>query len=203
MPTYKYVNFCWGDTKAASLNPVGRLIYHSNLLGTDQRITNTGGGNTSAKITELRDRKLEQHEFIGLMLDGVWLGQNAVGVVALGITRAEDKVVLDGSAPLASAVRVSWPEALIQRCVVHKERNLFGYLRKADHPETKRLWQRLRLAEGAQACREALAALRAFLASRSAAATASLDEAGESAHHPALAQRAIEPQSPAAVHQRH
>src|SRR3954468_15689590 len=52
MPSYKYVNFGWDDAKAASLDPVGRLIYRSNLLGSDQRITNTGGGNTSSKITE-------------------------------------------------------------------------------------------------------------------------------------------------------
>ncbi len=52
MNSYKYVNFGWDDAKAASLDPVGRLIYRSNLLGGDQRITNTGGGNTSAKITE-------------------------------------------------------------------------------------------------------------------------------------------------------
>jgi len=52
MPSYKYVNFAWDDAKAASLDPVGRLIYRSNLLGSDQRITNTGGGNTSSKITE-------------------------------------------------------------------------------------------------------------------------------------------------------
>src|SRR4051812_32340290 len=52
MPTYHYVNFLWDDAKAASLDPVGRLVYRSNLLGSDQRITNTGGGNTSAKITE-------------------------------------------------------------------------------------------------------------------------------------------------------
>ena len=52
MPSYKFVNFGWDDAKAASLDPVGRLIYRSNLLGGDQRITNTGGGNTSAKITE-------------------------------------------------------------------------------------------------------------------------------------------------------
>ncbi len=52
MPSYNYVNFGWDDAKAASLDPVGRLIYRSNLLGGDQRITNTGGGNTSAKITE-------------------------------------------------------------------------------------------------------------------------------------------------------
>ncbi len=51
MPSYKYVNFGWDDAKAASLDPVGRLIYRSNLLGSDQRITNTGGGNTSSKIT--------------------------------------------------------------------------------------------------------------------------------------------------------
>ncbi|HEY0862638.1 MAG TPA: bifunctional rhamnulose-1-phosphate aldolase/short-chain dehydrogenase [Lacunisphaera sp.] len=50
--SYKYVNFAWDDAKAASLDPVGRLIYRSNLLGSDQRITNTGGGNTSSKITE-------------------------------------------------------------------------------------------------------------------------------------------------------
>jgi rhamnulose-1-phosphate aldolase/alcohol dehydrogenase len=50
--SYKYVNFGWDDAKAASLDPVGRLIYRSNLLGSDQRITNTGGGNTSSKITE-------------------------------------------------------------------------------------------------------------------------------------------------------
>jgi len=52
MPTYKYVNFLWDDAKAASLDPVGRLVYRSNLLGSDQRITNTGGGNTSSKIME-------------------------------------------------------------------------------------------------------------------------------------------------------
>ena len=52
MKSYKFVNYLWDDAKAASLDPVGRLIYRSNLLGSDQRITNTGGGNTSAKIIE-------------------------------------------------------------------------------------------------------------------------------------------------------
>src|SRR3954462_8447669 len=50
--SYQFVNFAWDDAKAASLDPVGRLIYRSNLLGSDQRITNTGGGNTSSKISE-------------------------------------------------------------------------------------------------------------------------------------------------------
>ncbi len=52
MKTYDYVNFLWDDAKATQLDPVGRLVYRSNLLGSDQRITNTGGGNTSSKIME-------------------------------------------------------------------------------------------------------------------------------------------------------
>ncbi len=52
MKTYHYVNHLWNDTKAAALDAVGRLVYRSNLLGSDQRVTNTGGGNTSSKLTE-------------------------------------------------------------------------------------------------------------------------------------------------------
>ncbi len=52
MKTYHHVNHLWDDAKAASLDAVGRLVYRSNLLGSDQRITNTGGGNTSSKLTE-------------------------------------------------------------------------------------------------------------------------------------------------------
>ncbi len=51
MPNYMHVNYSWDDAKAASLDPVGRLVYRSNILGSDQRITNTGGGNTSSKLT--------------------------------------------------------------------------------------------------------------------------------------------------------
>ncbi|HTB81405.1 MAG TPA: bifunctional rhamnulose-1-phosphate aldolase/short-chain dehydrogenase [Opitutaceae bacterium] len=52
MKTYRYVNYLWDDAKAASFDPAGRLVYRSNLLGGDQRITNTGGGNTSSKLAE-------------------------------------------------------------------------------------------------------------------------------------------------------
>src|ERR1700744_2905857 len=48
----KHVNYLWDDQKANSLSPAERLVYRSNLLGSDQRITNTGGGNTSAKLME-------------------------------------------------------------------------------------------------------------------------------------------------------
>ncbi|MBZ0316857.1 MAG: bifunctional rhamnulose-1-phosphate aldolase/short-chain dehydrogenase [Anaerolineae bacterium] len=47
---YRHVNYLWDDAHAAKLDPVDRLVYRSNILGSDQRITNTGGGNTSSKI---------------------------------------------------------------------------------------------------------------------------------------------------------
>jgi rhamnulose-1-phosphate aldolase/alcohol dehydrogenase len=52
MSSYRFVNYLWDDSKASHLDPVGRLVYRSNLLGSDQRITNTGGGNTSSKLME-------------------------------------------------------------------------------------------------------------------------------------------------------
>ncbi len=42
----------WDDAIASALDEPGKLLYRSNLLGADKRITNYGGGNTSAKVTE-------------------------------------------------------------------------------------------------------------------------------------------------------
>jgi rhamnulose-1-phosphate aldolase/alcohol dehydrogenase len=49
---FKYVSYLWDDAKAAALagNEVDLLIYRSNLLGADLRLTNYGGGNTSCKV---------------------------------------------------------------------------------------------------------------------------------------------------------
>ncbi len=50
---YKHVNYLWDDAKANALkNEVDLLIYRSNILGADLRITNYGGGNTSCKSVE-------------------------------------------------------------------------------------------------------------------------------------------------------
>ncbi len=50
LSTFRHVAYGWDERRAAGLDPVERLVYRSNLLGGDQRITNTGGGNTSAKL---------------------------------------------------------------------------------------------------------------------------------------------------------
>ncbi|OAE45845.1 bifunctional rhamnulose-1-phosphate aldolase/short-chain dehydrogenase [Agrobacterium tumefaciens] len=42
----------WDDAYAKTLDEPGKLLYRSNLLGADKRITNYGGGNTSAKVLE-------------------------------------------------------------------------------------------------------------------------------------------------------
>ena len=63
---YKYVKNLWNDSEASKLDPVARLVYRSNKLGADQRITNTGGGNTSSKTTE-------QDPLSGEQVDVLWV----------------------------------------------------------------------------------------------------------------------------------
>nr|MCU0466828.1 class II aldolase/adducin family protein [Anaerolineae bacterium] len=63
---YKHVKYLWDDARAAALDEVDRLIYRSNLLGSDQRVTNTGGGNTSSKVM-MRD------PLSGEMIDVLWV----------------------------------------------------------------------------------------------------------------------------------
>ena len=42
----------WDGAKAKEMSESEKLLYRSNLLGSDKRITNYGGGNTSAKVLE-------------------------------------------------------------------------------------------------------------------------------------------------------
>ena len=53
--TFQYVDYLWDKEKAAAIgdDQVGLFLYRSNLLGSDLRITNYGGGNTSCKTMEL------------------------------------------------------------------------------------------------------------------------------------------------------
>ncbi len=42
----------WDEDTASQMSESEKLLYRSNLLGSDKRITNYGGGNTSAKVME-------------------------------------------------------------------------------------------------------------------------------------------------------
>src|SRR4051812_17238920 len=63
---FRHVHYRWDDAVAAKLDPVERLVYRSNILGSDQRITNTGGGNTSSKT-------LETDPLTGKQTDVLWV----------------------------------------------------------------------------------------------------------------------------------
>lgn len=54
MPSFKHVDYLWDFEKAKNLgdNQVDLFLYRSNMLGSDLRITNYGGGNTSCKTIE-------------------------------------------------------------------------------------------------------------------------------------------------------
>lgn len=49
---FEHVQYLWSDDEADQLSEVDRLVYRSNKLGEDLTLTNTGGGNTSAKLME-------------------------------------------------------------------------------------------------------------------------------------------------------
>ncbi|HSS99778.1 MAG TPA: hypothetical protein VLK33_22240, partial [Terriglobales bacterium] len=48
----RYLEDRWDNSTANALDEAELLRYRSNLLGSDLRITNFGGGNTSSKISQ-------------------------------------------------------------------------------------------------------------------------------------------------------
>jgi rhamnulose-1-phosphate aldolase/alcohol dehydrogenase len=64
--SFKYVKYLWDDEVADQLSEVDRLVYRSNKLGEDLRLTNTGGGNTSSKLRE-------QDPLTGESVEVLWL----------------------------------------------------------------------------------------------------------------------------------
>lgn len=56
----------WDDAKAASMTEPERLVYRSNILGSDKRVTNYGGGNTSSKI-------MQKDPLTGEMVEVLWV----------------------------------------------------------------------------------------------------------------------------------
>jgi len=93
--------------------------------------------------------------------------------------RRRPLAVIDGSKVLRQAILAVWSKAVIQRCLVHKERNLYGYLPRKHHPKLKAFFKKLRQAQGKEAAAEIVADLEAWLGSINAEALKSLREAGD------------------------
>lgn len=65
-PRFRHVKYLWNDAEAERLAGVDRLVYRSNKLGEDLTLTNTGGGNTSAKL-------IEQDPLTGEPVEVLWV----------------------------------------------------------------------------------------------------------------------------------
>jgi len=98
-----------------------------------------------------------------------------------GFTSATSSLlaVIDGGDGLRKAIKEVFPEAIIQRCWVHKERNLHSYLRWSDRGECRRLVDHIRKAQGKEAGEEAFEELAVFLKRKNQAAYQSLMEGGD------------------------
>ena len=68
LQNFKHVSFLWDESKAGFMtgDEVALLIYRSNLLGADLRLTNYGGGNTSCKT-------LEKDPLTGKLTEVMWV----------------------------------------------------------------------------------------------------------------------------------
>src|SRR5579885_1415022 len=72
--TLKYLEDRWNESEAASMDEPELLRYRSNLLGSDLRITNFAGGNTSSKVKEIDPLTGEQVEVLWVKGSGGDLG---------------------------------------------------------------------------------------------------------------------------------
>jgi transposase-like protein len=86
--------------------------------------------------------------------------------------------VLDGSDCLRTVVIEFFEDAVVQRCLVHKERNIKAKLSKRHWGDLARLFRRLREVQGKKAAEEVVAELITFLTPINAEALNSLHEAG-------------------------
>ena len=195
-----------------SLRGIDRLGKNGFSASTAQKIL----VEESAKnVQRLRERDLSQEDFLGLMIDGVFLAKEVVVLVAIGFCTDGRKVVLDfvwgstenyelsrqllgrlvkrgfrsaterllavvdGADGIIKAIREFFPTVELQRCWVHKERNLHTYLSKKRHAECSQLMDRVRKAEGAEDGEAAYGELEEFLTKHNQGAVLSLQEAGK------------------------
>lgn len=92
--------------------------------------------------------------------------------------RAPQLCVLDGSKGLRAAVELTWPAVTIQRCTVHKLRNLLTHAPRRLHDELRLDYHAIIFAEDGAAARRAYGAFVKKWTKGCPGAVASLEEAG-------------------------
>jgi len=87
---FKHVSYLWDESKAAAMagDEVALLVYRSNLLGADLRLTNFGGGNTSCKAVAIDPLTGKETEVMWVKGSGGDLGtMKRSGLAALYVDR--------------------------------------------------------------------------------------------------------------------
>ncbi len=90
LKTFKHVDYLWDETTASQLagDEIALFLYRSNILGTDLRITNFGGGNTSCRTIEKDPLTSEETEIMWIKGSGGNLGSlKRDGVAGLYVDR--------------------------------------------------------------------------------------------------------------------
>lgn len=90
MKEFKHVSYLWDEATAATMagDEVDLLVYRSNLLGADLRLTNYGGGNTSCKLMQLDPLTGQEVEVMWVKGSGGDLGtMKRSGLAALYVDR--------------------------------------------------------------------------------------------------------------------
>ena len=189
---------------------------YSRNLGVSKSSVSRAFVRASARcLSEINESDLSKHEFIGIMIDGTYVGGRMI-VVALGITSELEKVplglkdgntesaevvkellhavqergfklhcdyllaIIDGGKALPKALKeVFGKKVLIQRCWIHKHRNIKEYIPERYHHELLSKLKRLMGLKRFEEARKEMTKLRTWLLSISYDAATSLDEAGE------------------------
>ncbi len=104
MPSSAQIRNRWDDAKAAAMSEPEKLLYRSNLLGSDKRITNYGGGNTSAKVMERDPLTGEEVEVLWVKGSGGDLGsmrRDGFSTLYMERLRALKSISCGGCPPVA------------------------------------------------------------------------------------------------------
>jgi putative transposase len=121
------------------------------------------------------------------VLAGLWIyaseGRNAWGLALEDLTarglQTPALVVIDGSKGLRAAVAEQWPEVRVQRCTVHKLRNLEAHAPLRLHDELRQDYRGIVYADEERTGRRAWACFTAKWKKLCPAVVTSLEEAGE------------------------
>ena len=123
----RYLEDRWDDQVARDLDPPELLRYRSNVLGSDLRITNFGGGNTSSKIEGIDPLDESRQTALWIKGSGGDIGSKNIEAPELRallenfVSSSDDlayATLLNSDAKGISAGRIA-PDAFLQRELQH------------------------------------------------------------------------------------